>query len=157
MIISLEHRHKEPMRQKCRLCNLFVLSVQQPFQAWRFYFCRWLCAWGWVGQWHRVIKSSQHTASTQPCRQTWCGCCTSSEQGQTCPRTISPWPSKLISNNCNYRHKTTACKNCLVWLFIQGRYYHIAKLHVFAVSAVKHWWLNITLQPEAVLDLCLIQ
>lgn len=91
-----------------------ALSVQQPLQAWRFYFCRWLCAWGWVGQWHRVIKSSLHTASTQPHRQTRCGCCTSSEQGQTCPRTISPQPSELISNNCNYRHKTTVCKNCLV-------------------------------------------
>ena len=61
--------------------------------------------------------SPQAGISTQLQRRTWCRCCMSLEQSQTCPKTVTPWPSWWTSNNSNHRHKTTSIAIVCLSLF----------------------------------------
>ena len=100
----------KPTVQKWERCNLFALTPRLSSGTYRLGDFTspgdFLSGFGL----DNGAERSQADISTQLHRQTRCGRCTSLEWGQTCPRTVSLWPSRWTSNNSNYRHKTTSIK-----------------------------------------------
>lgn len=128
----------KPTVQKWEGCNLFALAPSQSSSTYRLGdFISPDDFLPGVGL-DNGTERSQPDISTQLQRWTRCGCCMSLEWGQTCPGTVSPWPSRWTSNNSDYRHKTISIKIVCFSFFFQSRYSEIAKLDIFAVTVVKH-------------------